>query len=432
MPLPMTCYQERRTKLQQQIAQNSVVILRAGSLCTRNSDCYYEFRPHSSFLYLTGYKESDAYLVITNQESILFNLPKDPSKELWDGFRHGVDGAVQQFGFDLAFPLTQLPQKILDLLDSCHAVYSLFEDQELQQQIHAWQQTLVSKQRQGAKAPTKFIDITDTINEMRLIKDTHEIAIMEQAAQISVEAHKQAMMAAKVGMHEYELEAELNYTFMKSGARTPAYNNIVASGKNACVLHYIENDKKMQADDLVLIDAGCELDGYASDITCTFPVNGKFTSAQAALYAIVLEAQKAAIEQVKVGAQYVNFHDAALRVLTKGLVDLGLLQGEVDSLIDSKAYQPFYMHNTGHWLGLDVHDAGAYKLDGQSRPLQAGMVVTVEPGLYVAHDNYDVDEQWRGIGIRIEDDVLVTENGPYILTHGLAREIADIEALMAR
>ena len=431
MNLPMVRYQQRRHTLQKTLPKDAVVVLRAGSLCTRNNDCDYEFRPHSSFLYLTGYNEADAYLVITHDQSILFNLPKDPERELWDGFRYGVEGAIENFGFDNAFALADLDEQLLILLNGRNTIYSLFEDQQLHEQLLSWQKTLVSRQRHGAQAPVQLHDLTDTLAEMRLIKDEDEIKLMERAAQISVQAHTKAMQVVKVGFYEYELEAEINYTFMKSGARTPAYTNIVAAGANACTLHYIQNNALIHDGDLVLIDAGCELNGYASDITRTFPANGKFSQPQAALYNVVLAAQKAAIDAVQVGAKYTDFHDVAVSVLTKGLLTLGLLEGDLETLIENKSYRDFYMHNTGHWLGLDVHDIGAYKLNGESRPLQAGMVVTVEPGLYIAKNNLNVAEQWRGIGIRIEDDVLVTADGPYILTHGLAREIDEIEALIA-
>lgn len=431
MTIPIARYQQRRQRLQSSLPNDGIFVIHSGSLCTRNNDCDYEYRPHSSFLYLTGYKEPDAYLVITKTESILFNLPKDPQKELWDGFRHGVQGALETFGFDRAFPLTDLDEELLTLMDGKETVYCLFSDDALQEKLLTHQKDLVRRQRQGAQAPIQLSDITSTIAEMRLIKDEDEIRVMEQAAQISVQAHIKAMQTVQPNSYEYELEAELNYTFMKSGARTPAYSNIVASGANACILHYIENNCQIHDGDLILIDAGCELDGYASDITRTFPANGKFTEPQAALYDLVLAAQKASIDVVKVGAKYTDFHDATVRVLTKGLLQLGLLQGELETLIADGAYRDFYMHNTGHWLGLDVHDIGAYKINGESRELQAGMVVTVEPGLYVAKDNMNVDEKWRGIGIRIEDDVLVTPEGPYVLTHGLVRERQDVEALIS-
>lgn len=432
MNLPIANFQARRQLLQAKLPEGFVAIVRAGELCARNSDCDFEFRPNSHFFYLTGYAEPGAYVLINKTQSILFNLPKDPEKEQWDGFRHGVQGAVENFAFDKAFPLEEIDEQITSLLDGCQSVWFDFSDDVLQQQIVSWQQTLTKKVRQGAKAPAQFNQLASLLGEMRLIKDAEEIALMEKAAQISVKAHQLAMQRVKPGMKEYELEAELNYCFMKSGSRTPAYNNIVASGSNACTLHYIENNAEIQDGDLVLIDAGCELGFYASDITRTFPANGKFSEPQAALYNLVLKAQKEAIDAVVVGSKYTDFHDVAVRVLSQGLIELGLLQGELESVIEDKAYRDFYMHNTGHWIGMDVHDVGAYKVEGESRPLSPGMVVTVEPGLYVSKDNMQVDEKWRGIGIRIEDDVLVSESGPVILTHGLARNIDEIETLMQK
>ena len=432
MNLPIVNFQARRQLLQAKLPEGFVAIVRAGELCTRNSDCDFEFRPNSHFFYLTGYAEPGAYVLINKTQSILFNLPKDPEKEQWDGFRHGVQGAVENFAFDKAFPLEDMDEQITNLLDGCQSVWFDFSDDVLQQQIVNWQQSLAKKVRQGAQAPAQFNQLASLLGEMRLVKDAEEIDLMEKAAQISVKAHQLAMQAVKPGMKEYELEAELNYCFMKSGSRTPAYNNIVASGSNACTLHYIENNAEIKDGDLVLIDAGCELGFYASDITRTFPANGKFSEPQAALYNLVLKAQKEAIDAVVVGAKYTDFHDVAVRVLSQGLIELGLLQGELESVIEDKTYRDFYMHNTGHWIGMDVHDVGAYKIEAESRPLVPGMVVTVEPGLYVSKDNMQVDEKWRGIGIRIEDDVLVSESGPVILTHGLARDIEEIEALMQK
>ena len=432
MNLPIVNFQARRQLLQAKLPEGFVAIVRAGELCTRNSDCDFEFRPNSHFFYLTGYAEPGAYVLINKTQSILFNLPKDPEKEQWDGFRHGVQGAVENFAFDKAFPLEDMDEQITNLLDGSQSVWFDFSDDVLQQQIVNWQQRLAKKVRQGAQAPAQFNQLASLLGEMRLVKDAEEIVLMEKAAQISVKAHQLAMQAVKPGMKEYELEAELNYCFMKSGSRTPAYNNIVASGSNACTLHYIENNAEIKDGDLVLIDAGCELGFYASDITRTFPANGKFSEPQTALYNLVLKAQKEAIDAVVVGAKYTDFHDVAVRVLSQGLIELGLLQGELESVIEDKTYRDFYMHNTGHWIGMDVHDVGAYKIEAESRPLVPGMVVTVEPGLYVSKDNMQVDEKWRGIGIRIEDDVLVSESGPVILTHGLARDIEEIEALMQK
>ena len=432
MKIDMQVYQSRRERLMQNLPKGSVVIIRTGELSVRNNDCDYEFRPHSSFFYLTGFPEPSAYAIISGQgDMTLVTLPKDPEKEQWDGFRFGTEGAVQDFGAKDAAELAQLDQVVFDALNGSNSVVYLFDDTELRASVSAWRDAVSARTRAGAIAPTQFVDLAPIVAEMRLHKDAHEIAIMEAAAQISVEAHKQAMRAVCPGMFEYQLEAELNYTFMKSGARQPAYSNIVASGSNACVLHYIKNDELIEDGDLVLIDAGCELGCYASDITRTFPANGKFSEPQAALYQVVLDAYQAGMKELTVGTPYEACHNAAVRTLTQGLMTHGLLKGELEKLIESKAYRDFYMHNTGHWLGLDVHDCGAYKIDGESRLLEEGMVLTIEPGLYVSADNDAVDEKWRGIGIRIEDDVLIRAEGPYVLTHGLAKEIKDIEALMA-
>lgn len=433
MKIETQTYQARRERLMQSLPENSVVVIRTGELSTRNNDCEYEFRPHSSFFYLTGFPEPSAYAIIrAGGEMTLVTLPKDPEKEQWEGFRFGSEGAMQSFGATDALDLDGLDDALFSALDGTTNVAYLFDDGVLREKVADCRDKLSARARVGAVAPTSFIDAGPIIAEMRLIKDKEEIAIMEAAAQISVEAHKQAMKSVRPGMMEYQLEAELNYVFMKSGARQPAYNNIVASGSNACVLHYIKNDEPIEDGDLILIDAGAELGCYAADITRTFPANGKFSEPQAALYQVVLDAYHAGMKKLVVGAPYEAFHNAAVRTLTEGLVTHGLLSGDVDLLIESKAYRDFYMHNTGHWLGLDVHDCGAYKVAGESRLLEEGMVLTIEPGLYVSADNESVDEKWRGIGIRIEDDVLIRAEGPYVLTHGLAKEIADIEALMAQ
>lgn len=433
MKIESQTYQARRERLIQSLPDNTVAIVRTGDLCTRNNDCEYEFRPNSRFFYLTGFPEPSAYALINGKgETLLATLPKDPEKEQWEGFRYGVDGTINTFGVQEAVPLDELDKVALSWLDGAQQVAFAFDDDGLRQQVLGWRDSLAARARAGAVAPTQLVDLSPVVAEMRLRKDAEEIALMEKAAQISVAAHKQAMLTVRPGMKEYELEAELNYVFMKSGSRQPAYNNIVASGSNACVLHYIKNDDTIDDGDLVLIDAGAEFGCYAGDITRTFPANGKFSEPQAALYQVVLDSHTAGMKELRVGMPYEACHNAAVRVLTQGLVSLGLLTGDVDSLIESKAYRDFYMHNTGHWLGLDVHDCGAYRVDGASRPLEAGMVLTIEPGLYVSLDNESVDEKWRGIGIRIEDDVLIRADGPYVLTHGLPRDIAEIEAFMAQ
>ncbi|SBT17190.1 Xaa-Pro aminopeptidase [Marinomonas gallaica] len=432
MKLSKEIYRERRQRLMSALGDHTIAVIRAGELATRNNDCDYEFRPHSCFFYLTGFNEPSAMLfILPTGESHMAVLPKDPEREQWDGFRHGMTGAMQTFGMDQAVELDELDDLALELFDGADHIALLMEDELLRDQVLTWRDALAARARQGAVAPTSIVDLSDALHEMRLIKDAAEIDIMERAAQISVQAHTQAMKAVVPGMMEYQLEAELNYVFMKNGARVPAYNNIVASGSNACVLHYIKNDEEIADGDLILIDAGGELGCYASDITRTFPANGKFSEPQAQLYQLVLDAYHAGLAQMTVGNPYEAFHNKAVEVLVTGLVKLGLLQGDVEELIENKAYRDFYMHNTGHWLGLDVHDCGRYKEAGESRLLQAGMVLTLEPGLYINPDNESVDPKWRGIGIRIEDDILIREEGPYVLTHGLVKEIAEIEALMA-
>lgn len=432
MKINTQTYQARRERLMASLPANSVVVIRTGELATRNNDCEYEFRPHSSFFYLTGFPEPSAYAFIQgNGDLTLVTLPKDPEKEQWEGFRFGTEGAMTEFGAYDAAVLDDLNKVALSMLDGAEQLVYLFGDKALREQAAVWCDAIAARARIGAVAPTQIADLSPLVAEMRLYKDAEEIAIMEAAAQISVEAHKQAMRSVRPGMKEYQLEAELNYVFMKSGARQPAYNNIVASGRNACVLHYVKNDETIDDGDLILIDAGAELGCYAADITRTFPANGKFSAPQAALYQVVLDAYHAGMKELTVGSPYEAFHNAAVRTLTQGLITHGLLHGELDTLIENKAYRDFYMHNTGHWLGLDVHDCGAYKIAGESRLLEEGMVLTIEPGLYVSADNESVDPKWRGIGIRIEDDVLIRANGPYVLTHGLPKEIHDIEALMA-
>lgn len=432
MKISLQTYQARRERLMSSLPANSVVVIRTGELAVRNNDCDYEFRPDSSFYYLTGFPEPSAYAVISGQGDLtLVTLPKDPEKEQWDGFRFGTEGAIAQFGAVQAHPLSALNETLQEAMDGADHLVYLFGDARLREELAACRNALAARVRLGAQPPQSQLDLSKPVAEMRLRKDMEEVAIMEAAAQISVEAHKQAMRSVRPGMMEYQLEAELNYVFMKSAARQPAYNNIVASGSNACVLHYIKNDAEIQDGDLILIDAGAELSCYASDITRTFPANGRFSEPQAALYQLVLDAYYAGMAELQVNKPYDAFHNAAVQTLTQGLVELGLLTGNVDELIESKAYRDFYMHNTGHWLGLDVHDCGAYKVAGQSRLLEEGMVLTIEPGLYVSADNTKVAEKWRGIGIRIEDDVLIKADGPYVLTHGLPKEIHDIEALMA-
>ncbi|MEH6649672.1 MAG: Xaa-Pro aminopeptidase [Motiliproteus sp.] len=438
--LPVSEYNHRRQRLAAQLPPHSAVLLTAAQLCFRNNDAEYSFRQNSDFLYLSGFCEPDALLLLLTGavgevgevESILFVPPRDPTQEVWTGYRAGPEGAVAQFGFDRAFTLLEQEQQLPALLQGCQQIFFPFSQaQTLGVRIQDWCRQLQTKGRSSESAPQQLANIEPQLHQLRLIKSEAEQALMRRAGQISAAAHRQAMLNCAPGRFEYQLEADIQHHFGHQGCRFSAYNTIVGSGANGCILHYTENRDAMRSGDLVLIDAGCEVDGYAGDITRTFPVNGRFSDDQKALYQWVLDAQLAAIEAVKPGASFDDPHQAALQVLVTGLVELGLLQGEVDGLIEYEAYKPFYMHRTSHWLGLDVHDVGDYRQQDQSLRLQPGMVLTIEPGLYIAPDNEDVDSRWRGIGIRIEDDLLVTEQGYEVLSVGAPKSIRDIEALMA-
>ncbi len=440
-PLPLSEYLERRQQLLAQLPPRSAVLLPAAKLRYRNRDTEYPFRQSSDFLYLSGFSEPDALLLLLKNaaaetESILFVLPRDPAQEVWTGYRAGAEGAVIQFGFERGFSLDELPTQLPGLLAGCERIYYPFGEplsapDGLALQIQRWCQQLQTQGRSSASAPQQLHNSEPLLHQLRLIKGGAEQQQLREAARISARAHRLAMRTCRPGMFEYQLEADIAHSFAQQGCRFSAYATIVGGGANACVLHYTQNRDRLRDGDLVLIDAGCEHNGYAGDITRTFPVNGRFSTDQRALYQCVLDAQHAAIEAVKPGVCFDAPHQAALRVLVAGLVEHGLLQGEVEALIDSEAYKPFYMHRTSHWLGLDVHDVGDYRRDGEPCLLQAGMVLTIEPGLYVATDNEQVDARWRGIGIRIEDDLLVTEQGSEVLSADAPKQIAEIEALMA-
>lgn len=418
------------------MAADSIAIIPSAKLQRRNRDVDHVFRQDSDFWYLTGHTEPDSVLVLlpgrAQGESILFCNERDPQRELWDGLRLGPEGVVSSLGLDDAFPIGDIDDILPGLLEGrARVYYAMGKDKDFDAKLMEWLNVLRAQVRSGAEPPGEFVDLDHHLHELRLIKSAAEIKQMQAAAAISARAHCRAMQACKPDSYEYELEAELVHEFMRSGAKLQAYPSIVGAGRNACILHYIENGAQAQAGDLVLIDAGCELDGYAADITRTFPVSGKFSAPQKALYDIVLAAQLAAIDCVRPGRTWNEAHDVTVQIITEGLVDLGLLQGEVAELIETKAYTDFYMHRAGHWLGMDVHDVGSYRIDEQWRELEVGMVLTVEPGIYVAPDNVKVDEKWRGIGIRIEDDVAVTAKGPLVLTSGVPKTSAEIEALMA-
>ena len=434
--IPMKEFAGRRRKLMERMAPDSIAILPAAPERVRNRDVLHPFRQDSDFQYLTGFGEPEAVLALIpgreHGEAVLFCRERNPEKELWDGFLVGQDGAIEQYGLDDAFPIADIDDILPGLLEGRSRVYyPLGKDPAFDNRVMDWVKVIRSKVRAGAHPPGEFVALEHLLHDMRLIKSPAEIKVMAKAGKISAEAHSRAMKRARRGGYEYQLEAELIHTFMEHGARDTAYPSIVGSGANACILHYIENSAPLKDGDLVLIDAGCELECYASDITRTFPVSGRFSAEQAALYNVVLEAQYAAIDAVKPGNHWNQPHEAALEVLTQGLIDLGLLTGNVEDAIAEGAYRPFFMHRTGHWLGMDVHDVGDYKIGDAWRLLEPGMALTVEPGLYVAPDNTDVDEKWRGIGIRIEDDVVVTKEGCRILTDGVPKTIPEIEALMA-
>lgn len=429
-------YARRRAALLQQLPQKSVALVSASHLKTRNRDAEYAFRQDSDFYYLTGFNEPDALLLLipgrAEGEFVLFCPPRDPQMEIWTGYRAGPEGCVRNFGADQAFALEELEQQMPRLLDGVHRLYyALGSDEALDTRVRGWLNQVRAQSRQGAQAPEELVLLDNLLHEQRLFKSAAELDMMRRAAEISAEAHCRAMRLSRPGLYEYQLEAEITGYCMQQGARFQAYSPIVGGGANGCILHYIDNSAELKDGDLVLIDAGCELDNYASDITRTFPVNGRFSPQQRALYQLVLDTQLACIEAMQPGVPWNRIHDLSVELLTEGLIELGLLQGERDALIEAGAYRRFYMHRIGHWLGMDVHDVGQYKLGGEWRPLEPGMVMTIEPGLYVAPDDDSVAPEWRGIGIRIEDDVLVTEQGPDVLTAAVPKTIADIEALMA-
>ena len=399
----------------------------------RNRDAHYPYRYDSYFFYLTGFTEPDATLVLVagaTPRAILFCRERNVEREQWEGARHGPEGARARFGFDDAHPVGALDEQMAMLLENQPALFApLGGDPEWDARAMRWLNAVRAKSRTGIVAPERVQDVRALVDEMRLIKDAHELACMRRAASISTEAHRRAMRATRPGRFEYEIEAELLYAFRRQGAQFPAYWPIVAGGKGACTLHYVANDAQLDDGSLLLIDAGCELDGYAADITRTFPVNGRFNGAQRDVYEIVLAAQRAAMAKVKAGSTWNAPHDAAVRVLAQGMLDLKLLPGSLDEVLEKETYKRFYMHRTGHWLGLDVHDPGEYKRSGAWRALEAGMTLTVEPGLYI-HAADDVPVPLRDIGVRIEDDVAVTPEGCEILTHAAPKAIDEIEALM--
>ena len=431
----MEQYLARRARLASKM-NSGVAVIPTAPERLRNRDAHYPYRFDSYFYYLTGFREPEAVLVIVAASEkaparhILFCRDKDVEREIWDGFRYGQALARETFGFDEAYAIAQLDDLLPKLLADQPVVYSTIgHDSAWEQRIAGWINTVRAQSRSGVSAPHEISDYRTILDEMRLIKDTHELQTMRRAAGISAQAHCVAMQATKPGRFEYEIEAELLHVFRRHGAQAPAYTSIVAGGANACILHYIDNSAQLNSGDLLLIDAGCELDGYAADITRTFPVNGRYTPAQKDIYELVLAAQQAAIDRARPGSSWNDPHQAALNVLAQGFVDFGLCQGSVDAVLESEDYKRFYMHRTGHWLGMDVHDAGEYKQRGEWRTLQAGMTLTVEPGCYIRPAE-NVPQAFWNIGVRIEDDVLITSEGNEILTAGVPKTVNEIEELM--
>lgn len=433
-------YQTRRQSVIADLEENAVAILPAAKACTRSRDTEYSFRQDSNFLYLTGFEEPDSWLILSNSanhpQSLLFCRERNKQKEIWEGLMAGPEGAMETYGLESALSLNDLEAQMVSLLDGCSAVYlCLGQDAALEAQVSSWINAVRAKARTGATAPNKIVNLEPIIHEKRLFKQPEEIAALRASCQLAAKAHTRAMQFCANHKHEdifeFQLEAEILHEFAMSAARHAAYNTIVGGGKNACILHYTENSEVLDKDALVLIDAGCEHRHFAADITRTFPVGGKFTAEQKALYELTLKAQEAALAEVYPGNPWIAPHDASVRVITEGLLELGLLKGDPDTLIKEDAFKQFYMHRVGHWLGMDVHDVGDYKIDGQWRALEPGMVMTIEPGIYVAPDDESVEQRWRGIGIRIEDDVLVTQQGAEVLTQDVVKTVAKIEALMA-
>ncbi|MDW5375956.1 Xaa-Pro aminopeptidase [Halomonas sp. HP20-15] len=426
-------YRRRRQALMAALPASSAVLMPAATLVTRSNDSEYTFRQDSDFHYLCGFPEPDALLLLLpgreEGEAILFCPDKDPTQEAWTGIRVGAEAAVERYGVDQAFANSERDERLAGLLDGRHSLYLPLGDDCAMALADEARQQLLARARQGARAPQALVDVAPLIHEQRLIKSDAELELMRHAARISARAHVRAMRSARPGLAEYQLQAELEHEFQWHGARAPAYSTIVGGGANACVLHYIENAAILDDSDLVLIDAGAEFELYAGDITRTFPVNGRFSDTQRSVYEIVLSAQIRAVEAVRPGVTLGEIHRGVVRDLTHGLIELGLLEGELDARIDDESYRRFYLHSTSHWLGLDVHDVGGARRDGEPRQLEPGMVLTVEPGLYIPADD-DIPATLRGIGIRIEDDVAVTATGHEVLTTDVPKRVEEIEALM--
>jgi Xaa-Pro aminopeptidase len=432
-------YRKRREAVLKSMRERSgggLALVPTAAEVPRNRDSLYPYRHDSYFYYLSGFPEPEAVIALIagndGDRHVLFCRERNEEREIWDGFRYGPDAAREIFGFDEAHPIAALDEKLPEIAADRPALFTplgLFEpwDRKVTEVLNE----VRARVRTGVSAPEEVVDVRSTLDSMRLVKDEHELALMRRACAISSAAHRRAMHVVRPGMYEYEIEAELLHEFLREGAQAVAYSSIVASGPNACVLHYRDNDRQMNDGELLLIDAGCEYRGYASDITRTFPVNGRFSGPQKAIYEIVLAAQLACIDAVRPGAPFHDYHAVAERVLAQGFIDLGLLSGSLDEVLESGRYKQFYMHRAGHWLGMDVHDAGLYQVQGQSMKLVPGMVLTVEPGAYVRPAD-NVPERFWNVGVRIEDDVLVTADGVENLTASTPKTVADVEAVVGQ
>ena len=436
MTLAPETYAQRRRVLMDRIGPTAAAVFPAAPLAVRSNDVEYPYRQDNDFLYLTGFVEPEAVCLLlpghAKEEFILFVRPRDPERETWTGRRAGIEGAVGTYGADMAYPIDKLNDKIGEYVGEREQVYYAFgRDLALNQRMLHWLQHWRQQRPRSGKGPISVLDPTEIVHEMRLLKSTAEVACMRRAIEIAAVGHDAALRAAHDGAYEYEIQALLDFHFRKLGGSGPAYPSIVATGVNATILHYTTNDQPMRDGDLLLIDAGAEYADYCADITRTFPVGPRFTSPQRAVYDVVLRAQRAAIEMIRPGVRVDEPHARAVEVLVDGLLDLGLVHGAREEIISKEQYRPFYMHRTSHWLGMDVHDVGKYKVDGAARVLEPGMVLTVEPGLYIAADRAEVEARYLGIGVRIEDDVLVTADGHEVLSAAIPKDPSDLEAIRA-
>ncbi|MDX1459616.1 MAG: aminopeptidase P N-terminal domain-containing protein [Xanthomonadales bacterium] len=428
-------YARRRQQLMRMTGRGAIIVVRAAPVRIRNNDVHYPYRQDSDFLYLTGFREPDAALVLIpadkGGQAIMFCRERDPKREMWDGPMAGLEGAVETYGMDQAFSIGELDQRLPELIKGCDRIFfDLGHDTDFDHKLIGWMNQFRASAHRDFQAPDEIIALDHLLHDMRLFKSRVELTAMRRSARVAIEAHTRAMQRCRPGLNEADIHAELLSTFTRHQCET-SYLPIVGAGANACVLHYIDNRDPLKDGDLLLIDAGAEYDGYASDITRTFPVNGRFSPEQRDLYEVVLEAQRAAIDRCREGQQWDDVHEAAVEKVAQGLLDLGIISGSLDEVLEKETYADWYVHKTGHWLGLDVHDVGDYQVDGHSRALEKGMVFTVEPGVYIRPDDERVDQRWRGLGIRIEDNVVVTRDDPEILTSALPNDIEGIEALMS-